>query len=99
MSPRQFLSPALLAVAGATAVMLMPALAHAGPPFAQAGTTFSSDARDFVAPFAVGILVVIGVMAFAGRIPWGYFGAFFLGCLAIYGGPQILAWVRAVAGI
>lgn len=79
----------------------------AGPMLASAQTSpFDTGANslvDFALAIAtpIAILVVIGaaIAAAVGRISWGWVIGAIIGIAAIFGSPQIVAWIRGMFGV
>jgi type IV secretory pathway VirB2 component (pilin) len=80
-------------------------LAIANSAFAQTSPfdTGANSLVDFALTIAtpIAILVVIGaaIAAAVGRISWGWVIGGIAGIAAIFGSPQIVAWIRGMFGV
>ena len=85
------------------AVCWVPALSFAqaagGGPFSTGATNFQSSLLTILAPIAVIGVMVIGVAAWFNKISWGWAAAAAGGLVLVFGAPQIVAWVRGMAGV
>ncbi|MGC8521677.1 MAG: TrbC/VirB2 family protein, partial [Steroidobacteraceae bacterium] len=78
----------------------MPALAAAqASPFLTGATALESNILAWLTPVAVILVMVLGAMAMANRISWGWCIAAILGIAIAFGAPQIVAWVRGMFGV
>lgn len=87
---------------GITAILSLampqPAMAQASP-FLTGATALESNILAWLTPIAVILVMVLGGMAMANRISWGWcFGAI-LGIAIAFGAPQIVTWVRGMFGV
>ena len=87
---------------GAFAVLLLvPMLAYgqAASPFMTGATALQTNILAWLTPIAVILVMVLGAMAMANRMSWGWcFGAI-LGIAIAFGAPQIVTWVRGMFGV
>lgn len=83
-----------LALIGACA----PALAQSSP-FLTGAQALQSNILAWATPIAVILVMVLGVMAMANRISWGWPIAAILGIAIVFGAPQIVAWVQGMFGV
>ena len=91
--------PALLAAALAILLTLPPpALAQASP-FLTGATALESNILAWLTPIAVILVMVLGAMAMANRVSWGWCIAAILGIAIAFGAPQIVSWVRGMFGV
>ncbi len=91
--------PALLAAALAILLALpQSALAQASP-FLTGATALESNILAWLTPIAVILVMVLGAMAMANRISWGWCIAAILGIAIAFGAPQIVSWVRGMFGV
>jgi type IV secretion system protein VirB2 len=83
------------------AVMIMApefALAQASP-FMTGATSLQTNILAWLTPVAIILVMVLGGMAMANRISWGWtIGAIF-GIAVGFGAPQIVTWVRGMFGV
>jgi type IV secretion system protein VirB2 len=74
------------------------ALAQASP-FLTGATALQSNILAWLTPIAVILVMVLGAMAMANRISWGWCIGAILGIAIAFGAPQIVAWVRGMFGV
>ena len=90
---------------GPVAVLIVPALVLPGVVYAQASpcltgaTALQNNILAWLTPVAVIMIMVLGAMAMASRISWGYCVGAILGIAIAFGAPQIVTWVRAMFGV
>ena len=84
---------ALVAVAVAA-----PAFAQASP-FLTGATALQSNILAWLTPIAIILVMVLGAMAMANRISWGWAIGAILGIAIAFGAPQIVTWVRGMFGV
>ena len=70
-----------------------------GGPFSTGAANFQSNLLTILAPIAVIGVMVIGVAAWFNKISWGWAAAAAGGIVLVFGAPQIVAWVRGMAGV
>ncbi len=75
-----------------------PAFAQASP-FLTGATALESNILAWLTPVAVILVMVLGGMAMANRISWGWCIGAILGIAIAFGAPQIVAWVRGMFGV
>jgi type IV secretion system protein VirB2 len=75
-----------------------PALAQSSP-FLTGANALQSNILAWATPIAVILVMVLGVMAMANRISWGWPIAAILGIAIVFGAPQIVAWVQGMFGV
>lgn len=87
---------------GVMAVLVLllpqPALAQASP-FLTGATALESNILAWLTPIAIILVMVLGGMAMASRISWGWCIGAILGIAIAFGAPQIVAWVRGMFGV
>ncbi len=75
-----------------------PAFAQASP-FMTGATALQANILAWLTPVAIILVMVLGGMAMANRMSWGWcFGAI-LGIAIAFGAPQIVTWVRGMFGV
>ena len=74
------------------------ALAQASP-FATGATAFQTNFLTILTPVAVIAVMALGVGAWFNRISWSWAAGGALGILLVFGAPQIVSWVRGLAGV
>jgi type IV secretion system protein VirB2 len=75
------------------------ALAQATSPFMTGATALQTNILAWLTPVAVILVMVLGAMAMANRISWGWCIAAILGIAISFGSTQIVAWVRGMFGV
>jgi len=97
--------PADMTLAVSLGVMTVLCLALPYPAFAQASpfltgaTALESNILAWLTPIAIILVMVLGGMAMASRISWGWCIGAILGIAIAFGAPQIVAWVRGMFGV
>lgn len=81
-----------------TLVLSQPALAQTSP-FLTGATALESNILAWLTPIAIILVMVLGGMAMANRISWGWCLGAILGIAIAFGAPQIVAWVRGMFGV
>jgi len=82
------------------AVVSMPDLALAQTsPFMTGATALQTNILSWLTPVAIILVMVLGAMAMANRISWGWCIAAILGIAISFGAPQIVTWVRGMFGV
>jgi type IV secretion system protein VirB2 len=77
-----------------------PLLAQAqASPFLTGATALQTNILAWLTPIAVILVMVLGALAMANRVSWGWcLGAIF-GIALAFGAPQIVTWVRGMFGV
>lgn len=94
-------SPAAAALALALAVALslpQPAIAQTSP-FLTGATALETNILAWLTPVAIILVMVLGGMAMANRVSWGWCLGAILGIALAFGAPQIVSWVRGMFGV
>jgi type IV secretion system protein VirB2 len=74
------------------------AMAQASP-FLTGATSLQTNLLAWLTPIAIILVMVLGGLAMANRVSWGWcFGAI-LGIAISFGAPQIVTWVRGMFGV
>ncbi len=68
-------------------------------PFATGAAAFQTNFLTILTPIAVIAVMALGVGAWFNRISWSWAAGGALGILLVFGAPQIVAWVRGLAGV
>jgi type IV secretion system protein VirB2 len=90
----------LLRLLGTTAFILIPAVVPAQTsPFDTGASSLVSFALTIATPIAILIVIGLAVAAAVGRISWGWVIGALVGIAAIFGAPQIVAWIRSMFGV
>ena len=74
------------------------ALAQASP-FLTGATALQVNILTWLTPLAIILVMVLGAMAMANRISWGWCIAALLGIAVSFGATQIVTWVRSLFGV
>ena len=75
-----------------------PVLAQTSP-FLTGATALQSNILAWLTPIAIILVMVLGAMAMANRIAWGWCIGAVLGIAIAFGAPQIVTWVRGMFGV
>jgi type IV secretion system protein VirB2 len=84
------------------ALALVPGLALAQTstsPFLTGATALQTNILAWLTPIAVILVMVLGAMAMANRISWGWCITAVVGIALAFGAPQIVTWVRGLFGV
>lgn len=97
-NPTRQLSASLILLA---ALALAPdlAFAQAASPFMTGASALQTNILAWLTPVAIILVMVLGAMAMANRISWGWCIAAILGIAISFGAPQIVTWVRGMFGV
>jgi len=68
-------------------------------PFDTGANSLVSFALTIATPIAVLIVIGLAIAAAVGRISWGWVIGAIVGIAAIFGAPQIVAWIRSLFGV
>jgi type IV secretion system protein VirB2 len=93
--------PAHLAQAALLAAMIWApdlALAQASP-FMTGASSLQTNILAWLTPVAIILVMVLGGMAMANRMSWGWCLGAILGIAIGFGAPQIVTWVRGMFGV
>jgi type IV secretion system protein VirB2 len=74
------------------------ALAQASP-FMTGATALQTNILAWLTPIAIILVMVLGAMAMAARMSWGWCIGAILGIAMAFGAPQIVTWVRGMFGV
>jgi type IV secretion system protein VirB2 len=74
------------------------ALAQSSP-FLTGATALQTNIIAWLTPIAVILIMVLGGMAMANRMSWGWCVGAILGIAIAFGAPQIVTWVRGMFGV
>ncbi|MGC1386506.1 MAG: TrbC/VirB2 family protein [Steroidobacteraceae bacterium] len=86
----------LFAVALCTPGMSM---AQSTSPFMTGATSLQTNIVAWLTPVAIILVMVLGGMAMANRMSWGWCIGAILGIAISFGAPQIVTWVRGMFGV
>lgn len=68
-------------------------------PFMTGATALQTNILAWLTPIAVILVMVLGGMAMANRMSWGWCIGAILGIAIAFGAPQIVTWVRGMFGV
>ncbi|HUX74097.1 MAG TPA: TrbC/VirB2 family protein [Steroidobacteraceae bacterium] len=68
-------------------------------PFMTGATALQTNILAWLTPVAIILVMVLGGMAMANRMSWGWAIGAILGIAIAFGAPQIVAWVRGMFGV
>ena len=90
-----------LTLAAALAAMICaPGLALAqASPFLTGASSLQTNILAWLTPVAIILVMVLGGMAMANRLSWGWCLGAILGICIGFGAPQIVTWVRGLFGV
>jgi type IV secretion system protein VirB2 len=75
-------------------------VAHAqASPFDTGASSLVNFALTIATPVAVLIVIGLSIAAAVGKIAWGWVIGAIVGIAAIFGAPQIVAWIRSMFGV
>jgi type IV secretion system protein VirB2 len=74
------------------------ALAQASP-FMTGASALQTNILAWLTPIAIILIMVLGGMAMANRMSWGWCLGAILGIAIAFGAPQIVTWVRGMFGV
>jgi type IV secretion system protein VirB2 len=81
-------------------VLCAPDLAFAqASPFMSGASALQANILAWLTPVAIILVMVLGGMAMANRMSWGYCLFAILGIAIGFGAPQIVTWVRGMFGV
>lgn len=81
-------------------VSIIPELALAqASPFMTGATALQTNILAWLTPVAIILIMVLGGMAMANRVSWGWCIGAILGIAIAFGAPQIVTWVRGMFGV
>ena len=68
-------------------------------PFMTGATALQTNILAWLTPIAIILVMVLGAMAMANRLSWGWCLGTIVGIAIAFGAPQIVAWVRGMFGV
>ena len=97
----RFGSPCVPLAALALALAIgVPDLAMAqASPFMTGASSLQTNILAWLTPVAIILVTVLGGMAMANRMSWGWCIGAILGIAIGFGAPQIVTWVRGMFGV
>ena len=95
-----FRSRSQVAVVWLGVVALMPVVAFAqASPFLVGANSMVANLQAWLAPLAVLLMIVLAFFAMSNRLSWSWALSLMLGIVLGFGAPQIVGWVRGMAGV
>jgi type IV secretion system protein VirB2 len=92
--------PLSLAVVIAALAVSAPGLCLAqASPFMTGASALQTNILAWLTPIAIILIMVLGGMAMANRMSWGWCLGAILGIAIAFGAPQIVTWVRGMFGV
>jgi type IV secretion system protein VirB2 len=91
--------PQLLRVTVASCCLLPGVVLAQASPFMTGATALQTNILAWLTPVAVILIMVLGAMAMANRLSWGWALTAILGISIAFGAPQIVTWVRGMFGV
>ena len=82
----------------AAAMMAAEAMGQASP-FDTGANSLVDFALTIATPIAILVVIALAIAAAVGRISWGWVIGAIVGIAAIFGAPQIVAWIRGMFGV
>lgn len=89
----------LLRIAGVLLACLPEAAWAQTSPFLTGATSLQTNILAWATPVAVILVMVLGIMAMANRISWGWPIAAMVGIAVVFGAPQMVSWIRGMFGV
>jgi type IV secretion system protein VirB2 len=81
-------------------VIFLPDLALAqASPFLTGANALQTNILAWLTPIAIILVMVLGGMAMANRMSWGWCAGAIIGIAIAFGAPQIVTWVRGMFGV
>ncbi len=81
-------------------IAALPGLATAQQsPFDTGANSLVTFALAIATPIAILVVIGAAIAAAVGRISWGWVIGCIVGIAAIFGSPQIVAWIRGMFGV
>lgn len=91
---------AAVRISSLAATLVLPATAFSqASPFDTGASSLVSFALTIATPIAILIVIGLAIAAAVGRIAWGWVIGAIVGIAAIFGSPQIVAWIRSMFGV
>ncbi len=88
------------AILAAAAVYAAPSHVWAqASPFLTGASALQTNILAWLTPVAIILVMILGGMAMANRMSWGWCIGAILGIAIAFGAPQIVTWVRGMFGV
>jgi type IV secretion system protein VirB2 len=82
-----------------SALMVPGVLFAQASPFLTGANSLQTNILAWATPIAVILVMVLGIMAMANRISWGWPITALLGIAVVFGAPQLVTWTRGMFGV
>jgi type IV secretion system protein VirB2 len=83
-----------------TVMACLPALAFGqASPFLTGANALQTNILAWLTPVAIILVMVLGGMAMANRMSWGWCIGAIIGIAIAFGAPQIVTWIRGMFGV
>jgi type IV secretion system protein VirB2 len=91
----------VLRVIAISTVLVFPqfVLAQSTSPFLTGANSLQTNILAWLTPVAIILIMVLGAMAMANRMSWGWCIGAILGVAISFGAPQIVTWIRGMFGV
>jgi type IV secretion system protein VirB2 len=100
MDPSRTSGRAAIALIAVCAAVMLPELAFAqASPFLTGANSLQTNILAWLTPVAIILIMVLGGMAMANRLAWGWVIGAIIGIAIAFGAPQIVTWVRGMFGV
>ncbi len=90
---------ALASLLAALAALVPDAAFAQASPFMTGATSLQTNILAWLTPVAIILIMILGSMAMANRMSWGWCIGAILGIAIAFGAPQIVTWVRGMFGV
>jgi type IV secretion system protein VirB2 len=90
---------ALTSLLTAFAVLAPDLVMAQASPFMTGATAIQTNVLAWLTPVAIILVMVLGGMAMANRMSWGWCITAIVGIAIAFGAPQIVTWVRGMFGV
>lgn len=90
---------ALASLLAALAALVPDAAFAQASPFMTGATSLQTNILAWLTPVAIILIMILGGMAMANRMSWGWCIGAILGIAIAFGAPQIVTWVRGMFGV
>jgi type IV secretion system protein VirB2 len=81
-------------------LLVVPTLSSAQEsPFLTGANALQTNILAWMTPVAIILVMVLGGMAMANRMSWGWCLCAIFGIAIVFGAPQIVTWVRSLFGV
>lgn len=89
----------LVSVTLAGMLLASPEVHAQASPFSAGTAALQGGLLAILAPFAVLVIMGLGVAAWFNKISWSWVAGGFAGVVLVFGAPQIIAWIRGMFGV